>query len=317
MVSIIIAAYNAEKYIKECLDSIINQTYKNLQIIVVNDGSTDSTLSICQQYKDKRIEIITKKNGGLSSARNEGLTHVRGEFVYFVDSDDVISPNAIEVMLDLINSSNSDIAVSGYEKFVTSYSNDDRYNKNETKIYTSKSYLEEILSLQKNTYAWATLIKAKYIEKLVFPENHYYEDLATMYLLFVEAGKIAYTPTKLLKYRQNPTSIVHTYKKEKVEDYVNYGIKMCDYIEKRYPNLYKKCNTYKCYIYIAAYSMQLGAPKKEHVSYDSELLKYRRKIEISSLPRAIKIKILAFKYSIPFGKLLLKLKRRASSCKNA
>lgn len=310
MVSIIIAAYNAEKYIEECLDSIINQTYKNLQIIVVNDGSTDNTLSICQGYNDKRIEIITKENGGLSSARNEGLTHVRGDFIYFVDSDDVICSNTIEVMLDLISSCNSDIAVSGYEKFVTSYSNENNYNKKETIIYNSKDYLEEILSLKKNTYAWGTLIKTKYIEKIVFPKNHYYEDLAIMYLLFDSASKIAYTPTKLLKYRQNPTSIVHTYKKEKVEDYVNYGIKMCNYIEKKYPDLYKKCNTYRCYIYIAVYSMQFEAPRKDRISYDSELLELRKKIDLSSLPMPIKVKIMVFKYSIPFGKLLLKMKRR-------
>ena len=90
LISIIINVYNGEKYIKKCLDSVINQTYKNLEILIINDGSTDKTLEICKKYKDERIKIITTENQGLSFSRNVGIDNAGGEYLYFVDADDFI-----------------------------------------------------------------------------------------------------------------------------------------------------------------------------------------------------------------------------------
>lgn len=306
-VSIIIPAYNIELYIKECLESIINQTYKNLQIIVINDGSTDKTLDICSNIRDSRIEIINKKNGGVSSARNAGLKKVSGEYFLFVDGDDVLDTNAVEILVKMIETSKADIAICGHEKFISQYTND-VYMSSNNNIYTSKEYFKAILAFQQNTYAWGTLIKKKYKNIVKFPENDYFEDLGTMYKLYEQVKSIVYNPVSLVKYRQNPHSIVHTYKEKKIIDYVKYGDEICRNIEDTYPDLKAKCNTYRCYIYIAAYSMAVDKNKKLAKEYRKKIKQYHKEIDVTDISRLIKIKLLIFKYSISLGCLLLKLK---------
>ena len=110
-ISVIIPIYNVEKYLSRCLESVINQTYKNLEIILVNDGSTDNSSKIIQQYYDPRIKIINKINGGLSSARNAGLKICTGDYITFVDSDDWIELDMIEFMTKQVCNTNCDLVV--------------------------------------------------------------------------------------------------------------------------------------------------------------------------------------------------------------
>ena len=109
MISVIVNVFNGEKYIKKCLDSIINQTYKDLEILIIDDGSIDSTLSICKKYKDKRIRIISGKNIGISLSRNIGLDNARGDYLFFVDSDDYIEKDTIKYLYDNIKKYNLDM----------------------------------------------------------------------------------------------------------------------------------------------------------------------------------------------------------------
>lgn len=108
LVTIIVPVYNSEKYISRCIQKLLNQTYRNLQIIIVNDGSTDRSLDICRMIKDDRVEVYTKENGGASSARNLGLTHRKGEYILFVDSDDYLLENAIETLVERAIATNAD-----------------------------------------------------------------------------------------------------------------------------------------------------------------------------------------------------------------
>lgn len=128
LVSIIIPVYNVEKYIEKCIDSIINQTYKNLEIILVDDGSPDGCPEICDKYalQDSRIKAIHKKNGGLSDARNAGLDIMKGEWVIFIDSDDFVSPYHVENLYYLVKKFNTNIAITSFECF---------YNENKKFIY--------------------------------------------------------------------------------------------------------------------------------------------------------------------------------------
>lgn len=116
IVSIIIPVYNAKKYLANTLDSVIKQTYKNLEIILVNDGSTDNSKDICESYAkiDKRIKVINKENGGVSSARNYGLALAKGEYISFIDSDDFLVTDMIETLVNDIQNTNAEIAVCGY-----------------------------------------------------------------------------------------------------------------------------------------------------------------------------------------------------------
>lgn len=307
-VSVIIAAYNVEKYIVDCLKSVLNQTYSNLQIIIVNDGSYDKTLDICNSFVDSRINIITQTNKGLSSARNTGLEQVDGEYFLFVDGDDVLDLNAIEILVSMLEEFNADISVCGYEKF-NDYYNNCVYDKTQNMCYSSKNYLKEILLFKKNSYAWGTLIKSKYKSLLKFPENDFYEDMGTMYKLFEKVNKIVFNPVKLVKYRQNNQSIVHTYSKKKVDDYVKYGIQMCESIKSIYPEFSNQCNTFICYVYIAAIYMVMYNDNNLLKFYKNKVKQYNRTIVTKDIPKLIKIKLLIFKYSVFCGCLVLKLKR--------
>lgn len=117
-ISIIVPIYNVEKYLQKCVDSILCQTYKNLEIILVNDGSPDNCPAICDEYakKDKRIKVIHKQNGGVSSARNAGLDVATGKYVQFVDSDDWVEPEYSKTMINLIEENNCDLGICGYIK---------------------------------------------------------------------------------------------------------------------------------------------------------------------------------------------------------
>ena len=119
LVTVIIPVYNVELYLTKCLDSVVNQTYKNLQIILVNDGTQDNSLEICEQYgnKDSRITIINKENGGLSSARNKGLEYAEGVYCYFMDSDDYIENDLIEKAVCKMAEENADMVIFGMERF--------------------------------------------------------------------------------------------------------------------------------------------------------------------------------------------------------
>lgn len=144
-VSIIVPIYNVEKYLPKCIESIINQTYKNLEIILVDDGSPDNCAKICDEYakKDNRIKVIHKPNGGVSSARNAGLDIATGEYIGFVDPDDFIAPEMYEQMLEAIKTANADLAICGYDYFDEDGNLDKKrlYEIRETEILTRKEVI--------------------------------------------------------------------------------------------------------------------------------------------------------------------------------
>lgn len=118
LISVVMPVYNVENYVERCLDSIINQTYINIELIIVNDGSKDSSLSICNKFakEDKRIKIVNKENGGLSSARNAGLSEATGTYIYFVDSDDYCEKNIIDELYSALVNTESDLSICGFKK---------------------------------------------------------------------------------------------------------------------------------------------------------------------------------------------------------
>lgn len=147
LVSVIIPAYNIEDYIGRCLDSIISQTYKNLEIIVVDDGSRDHTGEILDNYakKDRRIKVIHKENGGVSSARNKGIEAAEGDYIGFIDGDDLIEPEMYKILVDLLEEENADIAHCGYQ-MVFPDRVDYYHNTGKKKIQTTEEGLKDLLS---------------------------------------------------------------------------------------------------------------------------------------------------------------------------
>lgn len=213
LVSVVVPIYNVEKYLSKCIETIINQTYNNIEIILVNDGSTDNCLQICNDFreKDRRIKVINKKNGGLSDARNTGLKDAHGKYICFIDSDDYISNKYVEELYNLIIENNAQIALCNYEKV-------DEENKSiskediESQTISGKTALEkfnETAFYPASVVAWNKLYDINLFRNIIYPEGKIHEDEFTTYKLFYLAKKVAITSKVLYYYRFVPTSIMN------------------------------------------------------------------------------------------------------------
>lgn len=205
-ISIIVPVYNVEKYLEQCLNSIINQTYKNLEIILVDDGSTDNSSDLCDLYakNDKRIKIIHKINGGLSDARNVGLNVATGDFIGFVDSDDWIELDMYEIMLNAMLKSGSDIVSCGH--FVE-YKNKNYKVSNENKEINNSNIVKNYYSENNVFYGVCMRLYKNFIWKdLQYPVGKLYEDVFVFLESFLKADKIFSISDCLYHYRQRKSS---------------------------------------------------------------------------------------------------------------
>ena len=202
-ISVIVPVYNVEKYISQCLDSIINQTYSNIEIICVNDGTRDGSRKILEEYrkKDSRIKIIDKKNGGLSSARNAGLEVAQGEYISFIDSDDWIEETMIEKLYRNITSLDTDIAICGVHQYDEKKKEIDDSNKYYTLEYFDKSFDNRSFTYEETkpfimdvcVMAWNKLYRRSLIdqEQARFPDGLIFEDGPFFFTLFFKARGVS------------------------------------------------------------------------------------------------------------------------------
>ncbi len=207
-VSVIVPVYNAENYLEECLNSIVNQTYHNLEIILVDDGSTDRSSKICDDYalKDSRIKVIHKENGGLSDARNVGIENSTADYITWVDHDDVITFDYVEVLYKVLVENDADISMCGHQRFI---------DKIEIikKPYTVRK-LSNAEALEKfggvnagiSVYVWSKLYKRALILQYKF-NSDMTDDISTTYKYFSDAKKIYYINKVLYFHRNLPNSL--------------------------------------------------------------------------------------------------------------
>lgn len=209
-VSIVVPVYNVEKFVAKCIESIINQTYKNLEIILVDDGSTDSSLKICKYYekKDSRIIVIHQENIGVSEARNTGLDKVTGKYLAFVDADDYICENYIEELLNAIIKNKTKISQCGinlvlYGKIVSQI----KYSGYEVK--KGRDILYDLLKYNflQNEVIWNKLYDVNIFKKLRFAKGKLHEDDFINYKLYYYQDNISIVPLYLYNYRQEGKSI--------------------------------------------------------------------------------------------------------------
>ncbi len=210
LVSVIIPIYNVEPFLRRCLDSILNQIYTNVEIILVDDGSPDNCPQICDEYaaKDCRIVVIHKKNGGLSDARNAGLDVCRGEYVTFVDSDDWVDEKYVDILLDNLVKENADVCIC---ENVKTDGNLCLSNRNiYTKSYSSAEALRHLFKGKHTAFAISCgkIYKKSLFNHVRFPVGKFHEDEFTTYILFYKAKKIIYTSEILYYYYQRSGSIV-------------------------------------------------------------------------------------------------------------
>ena len=197
VVSVVLPIYNVEKYLNRCIKSVINQSYKNLEIILVDDGSPDKCGKICDEYatKDSRIVVIHKKNGGLSDARNAGLDIMHGTYVAFVDSDDWIEPDMYQKLYENIRHFNADMAFGGVEEVI--FDQDGNVKLNRVLNYGENSFAEDKIAAMKRYFhgtwaAWDKLYKASLYENIRFPVGEINEDEAIAIHLLGECERVSY-----------------------------------------------------------------------------------------------------------------------------
>lgn len=212
LVSVIVPIYNVEKYLERCVDSIVKQTYLNLEIILVDDGSTDSSGALCDKLakKDTRIKAIHKCNGGLSDARNKAIDEADGEYLYFVDSDDYIPLDSIEYLLNKLKDSKSDIAIGG---MLTTSKLDENVAKEETYTVTlnNKEAVRELFyGSYYTTSASAKLYKASLFDEIRYPYGKLNEDLFTTYKLLNRAERVVCSDKTVYYYYHRPGSIMNS-----------------------------------------------------------------------------------------------------------
>ena len=234
LVTVIVNVYNGEKYIKRCLDSIVNQTYKNLDILIVNDGSTDKTKSICESYKDKRIRIINQKNMGLPKSRNVGIENSKGDYLYFVDADDYLELDIIEYLYNLIKKYNVELStcrpIDVYDEKINV-----KNKKEKVDVLTSKDMLKKLLlTIDRAGTIWNKLIKKELFNNIRF-EDRRIEDVAVTYKVIMATDKIAYSNQIKYYYYRHPDSIMGVKAEDYSIDMYKAGLDRYDYIHKVYP----------------------------------------------------------------------------------
>ncbi len=222
LISVIIPVYNVEQYLPYCLDSIIQQTYRNLEILLIDDGSTDCSGAICENYalRDKRIKVIHKKNGGLSDARNKGLDICSGDYVSFVDADDYVGSDYIEQLYSAICETHAEIAVCDTYKFYDEAKLLSAIPQKGPKLlFSNIEALEDALYRRNLTfYANGKLYKNELFREIRFPYDRLFEDLYTTYKVIYRANQVVYLPLPNYFYRQRTGSIVNSsFQKKRME----------------------------------------------------------------------------------------------------
>lgn len=210
VVSIVVPIYNVEQYLEECVDSILDQTYMNLQVILVNDGSPDRCGEIIEKYRsaDKRVVAVHKENGGAPSARNEGIKHAIGDYIAFVDSDDILHHNYIHELLKAALDDEAEIAVCDFIRFRKAKPYDtETYEKRKMLIDRSMAIFEMYKNDSIGWNCWNKLYRRCLFEEIQFPEGQVCEDKATIYKLFLKTNKISYIKVPLYYYRVRKQSI--------------------------------------------------------------------------------------------------------------
>lgn len=275
-VSIIVCVYNSEKYISKCIKSILKQTYKNFELIIINDGSTDNTYSYLKKLSntDKRISLINQSNQGVAASRNLGLKVASGKYITFVDSDDWIDKNYIKDLIENAVKYHADIVSASKLYSVEEYNKQLRIIQPKRKFRIFKERVADALFLGADTnFMCGKLIKRSifYKNNIVFPTGRVYEDVGTMYKIYDSSSKLVITNQAKYFYRMTSNSITHTSKLSGVDDQIFYLKEMINY---RFKHKYVYLNAY---ILLKGFSAMSSLYKSDKISINTKK-KYIREI---------------------------------------
>lgn len=206
LISVIIPIYNVEKYLVRCLDSVVNQTYTNLEIILVNDGTPDGSVAIAEAYqeKDKRIKLLHQENAGLSEARNTGIAAATGDYIAFLDSDDWLELDAYEYLLQLLVAHDADISIGGIRRTEVVVS--ETSSENRVELLTQKEYAQryfKIGSQEIHYYVWNKLYRRDIVANVKQPKGLYAEDVPSTFMYILNTSKVVISDKVIYNYFVN------------------------------------------------------------------------------------------------------------------
>lgn len=281
IVTIIIPVYNILSFLDKCLDSVCKQTYKELEIILVDDGSTDGSAITCDQWAstDNRIKVYHKKNGGLSDARNYGLSKATGSYIIYLDGDDWIAANAVEKLIHTAQEYHADFIQASYYYAYENYLL--VYNEPTNIIeYNKENALKELISNGRiKNFAWGSLIKRELALQVPFVKGRYFEDSFWKYQIMELSNKFVYVASPLFYYRQRSQSISGSFTSKNINLLIGTENRL-QFIQKNYPQLFnlalnKYWNLTFNYMLMAQQSYDVNI-KETYISYFANInLKYK------------------------------------------
>ena len=309
LISIIIPVYKVEKYLDKCINSVLNQTYRNIEIILVDDGSPDKCGAMCDEYEknDNRIKVIHKKNEGLSEARNAGIDIAKGKYITFVDSDDYVIDTYISFLYNLIKAKNADMSMGKhyiqYPKRTMNTGTGKKYDLNAKQALEMCLYSNDI-----DVSAWAKLYKAELFKEIRYPKERVFEDSATIYKLIDKSKKIAFESVPIYYYVIRENSIITKDFDHRMLDLIKSTEEMTQFTKRKYPELEKASNRRMMYAYLSTLTQML---RRNHIDPEIEkkLLKYIKEhskevLKDKHLPIRDRIALISIKFGTKFYKMI-------------
>ena len=238
MISVIIPVYNVEQYLPQCVESILAQTYQRLEIILVDDGSTDGSGRLCDALvqRDKRVRVIHKPNGGLSDARNAGTEACNGEFVFYLDSDDYLEQDAIMALVSIQSESQAEIVIGNYSYTYADHEDIAQPDTGTIQKYTRKEAISLLMQGKLQTFAWGKLIRADIAKRHPFPLGKLFEDHFWTHLVFQDCETAVYSSKPMVHYRQRGNSISYTFNLKRL-DIIEGWQERIVFLQQEYPDM--------------------------------------------------------------------------------
>jgi glycosyltransferase involved in cell wall biosynthesis len=304
LISVVVPVYKVENYLSRCIDSILSQTYKNFELILINDGSPDNCPAICDAYASEHnfIKVIHKENEGISVARNKGIEIAKGRYITFIDSDDYIHTSYLSTLMFMLNNSGAQLSMCAYKK-VFALEMDEITVNDDFKIISDFLAMDMLLNDQSKCTPWGKLYNIDLFKEVKFPERKLMEDMFVMPRLFSMAKVIAINSQELYYYNQEGLSITRSSFNYKKLDIVEGALSWKNHTEINYPALFEKASMHyyatvidNC-IYLSKVKDDYGISiykkyKKEIISNSNDILKSK----YSS--KRTKIKVMLLKYGL-------------------
>lgn len=260
LISIVLPVFNVEGYLMGCLKSIAKQTYSNIEVIMVNDGSTDNSREICSRFseKDSRFRLFDKPNGGLSDARNFGISKINGDFITFIDSDDYVDNDYIGYLYSLLAVNHVKMSICQHRTIFSNGKVEHHFYHGSESILSEEALKRLLYSNEIDTSAWAKLFSKDLFNEVSFPAGKLFEDIATVYKLIIMSKNVAVGYDEKYNYVYRSQSIVNGKFNLKKLDLVEMTMKMGEDVIKKFPTLKKAVRRRVVYARISTLNQMVG-----------------------------------------------------------